>query len=143
MYTPALSHLPVCQRRVLVFLLIPLWLFVAGSARAQGSSPVVDAGQADLAQLARAVPHGGEIRLEHLFLDHFGLVDLDLERFRVFSEGAEVFRGSSRALVPRNVYLRGTVEGFPGSLAVLSFRERGTTIAARECGFIVSTRRDS
>ena len=126
MGTSVLSVLSGYQRRILVVLLLFLGLFVVGTAGAQGSPPVIDAAQADLAQIVRAVPQGGGIRLEQLFLDHFGVVSLDLSRFRVFSEDVEWWRGPSRARLPDNVYLRGAVAGFPGSLAVLSFRERGT-----------------
>ena len=101
-------------------------LLALASAEAQGQLPVVDVGGPELSRVVQTLPHGGRIRLESLFLADFGAVHVDAERFRVFAEDARVWRGSVPGSLPRNVYLRGSVDGFPGSLAVLSVRERGT-----------------
>lgn len=87
---------------------------------------MVDASQPDLASAAQTLPHGGTMHLAGLYLADFGAVQVEVERFRVFAEDAQVWRGRAPGAVPRNVYLRGSVNGFPGSLAILSFRERGT-----------------
>ena len=87
---------------------------------------MVDAGQPDLASVAQTLPHGGSMRLAGLFLAEFGVVQVEAERFRVFAEDAQVWRGAAPGAVPRNAYFRGSVNGFPGSLAIFSFRERGS-----------------
>ncbi len=122
----AISRLLTHHRVVLIFSCVTCGLLALGPAEAQSQPPAVDAGRPDLADTAQALPHGGSMRLAGLFLAEFGVVQVEAERFRVFAEDAQVWRGATPGAVPRNVYLRGSVKGFPGSLAILSFRERGT-----------------
>jgi hypothetical protein len=119
------SAKPATRQRVFLAVLVLLVGVWAGGAVALAQRPVVDAGQPNLAVVARGLPMQGGLRLERLFLEQFGVVDLELERFRVFAEDARVGHGWQWRPPPANAYLRGTVEGFPGSLVVLSFRERG------------------
>ena len=103
-----------------------LSLTAVGSAAAlSGSKAVVDAGHPDLNKVARGVPMHAQLRLENLYLDRLGEVNVELERFRVFASDSQVSGVRPNRRPPRNAYLRGTIEGLPGSLAVLSFRQRG------------------
>jgi hypothetical protein len=99
--------------------------FVLLAASTEAQRPAVDASRPDLSDIARALALDGRLRLENLFLDQLGTVQLELERFRVFAEDARIGGEGRWRPAPANAYLRGAVEGLPGSLAVLSFRERG------------------
>ena len=101
-------------------------LLVTKSALGGNARPVLDTGRSDLAAQVQALTTGEALQLTDLYLDGLGPVALELERFRVFAEDARMLRGNRVNPLPNNVYLRGGVEGFPDSLVVLSFRERGT-----------------
>ena len=119
-----------CRLSLVVILLavvtLSLRMAIPAAAASSGPKPIVDAGQPDLVERARRVPLHTGLRLENLFLDQLGQVNLELERFRVFSSDSRISGLRSDRRPPQNAYLRGTLEGLPGSLAVLSFRERGS-----------------
>jgi hypothetical protein len=118
MLTSMLTRLLLRHRAALFLRVATVGLLTLASTAAQGQLPVVDAGRPELFSVAQTLPHGRSIRLESLFLAEFGAVHLNATRFRVFAEDARVWRGSVPGSLPRNVYLRGSVEGFPGSLGV-------------------------
>jgi hypothetical protein len=95
------------------------------AAAATGTRVVSDSTDPDLATIARGLPDKALLRVEDLFLTELGSVDLELERFRVFADDAEIRSGGAILAPPDNAYFRGTLEGLPGSLVVLSFRQRG------------------
>jgi hypothetical protein len=95
------------------------------AAAATGTRIVSDSTDPDLATIARGLPDKALLRVEDLFLTELGSVDLELERFRVFADDAEIRSGGAILAPPDNAYFRGTLEGLPGSLVVLSFRQRG------------------
>ena len=96
------------------------------AVRAQGTGAQIEVSSDDLSIQVRDLREGESVRLAGLYLEQLGPVTLELERFRVFAEDARIFRGSKPMPSPDNAYLRGAVQGFPGSLAVLGFREAGT-----------------
>ena len=56
----------------------------------------------------------------------YALNNFDQERFlSCFADDAEIRSGGAILAPPDNAYFRGTLEGLPGSLVVLSFRQRG------------------
>ena len=88
------------------------------------------AGASDLADTARAVTPGDSLRVEGLRLDgETTLTGLELKPFDVLAAGARIVAetaGGPRTLAPAvPVYLRGTVDGRPGSIAVISVRASG------------------
>ena len=103
---------------------------VATAGAATAASPTRQWSDPSLAELARAVPIGGELRIEGAVLDPGGPPEaIDLERFRVFSPDARiVVHGPGGAVTlpaPAHAYLRGTVAGRPGSRVVLTALEGG------------------
>jgi len=98
----------------------------AGVAAAASSS----AQARDLAETARAVGHGESLRIEALQLaGEDGLTGMELKRFDVLADGARIVAQTDagpRVLKPAMpVYLRGSVDGRPGSIAVIGVRASG------------------
>jgi hypothetical protein len=116
----------------------------APAARAQAGRAVVDADDPGIGMIARRLGPSGLLRLTGLDLDLLGPRDLELERFSVFSDDAEIrVDGNPSGRVPDNAYFRGVVEGMPGSLVVLSAREKGQIrgyVVAREGYWVLSGR---
>jgi hypothetical protein len=109
-----------------IFLLLSIAaLAVPALTQAAGPGSVVDASRPELASVARQLPPRAGLRLEDLFLTELGSVDLELERFRVFAEDAELQSAGAPREIPDNAYFRGSLAGLPGSLVVLGFHERG------------------
>jgi len=108
-------------------LLLVLMTGLPAAAVAQGGGrTVVGADNPGLGRIARELAPGGLLRLEGLHLERLGPRALELERFSVFSEDAEIrIDGVSSGRVPDNAYYRGAIEGMSGSLVVLSAREQG------------------
>ncbi|MFN2376965.1 MAG: M12 family metallo-peptidase [Candidatus Binatia bacterium] len=97
---------------------------------AASASNVVAAGAADLADRLRSIPRGGAVRIDGASLDGFaGTAGLELRRFDVATgEARFVVQAASgpREVKPDlPVYLRGSVDGLRGSVAVLSVRASG------------------
>lgn len=88
--------------------------------------------RAAIAGAARALPPAGELRVTAVPWAHDGVsrsLGLRLDRFEVFAPGARVVlhteAGERYLPVPANVYLRGEVQGEPGSRVVLSVLASG------------------
>lgn len=116
-------------RQVARWLMISL-LFLEAVTLQEANATSAAAQARDLADTARSVPRGQPLRIEGLKLDgEDSLTGLELKRFDVLAEGARmVAQGNDgphtlQPAVP--VYLRGTVDGRAGSVAVISVRESG------------------
>ena len=78
------------------------------AAAANGKRVVTNSANPNLATIARGLPDKALLRVEDLFLAELGSVDLELERFRVFAEDAEIHsggvdtRGTGQRLLPRH-----------------------------------------
>ena len=103
---------------------VAAFLLISIAGRAQGELSV-RADDPRLSASARAVPHDGTLRLESLFLETRGEMDLELTRFPVFTDDAVILAGEKSIQVPEHAYFRGSVVGLPSSRAVLSFKTSG------------------
>ena len=103
---------------------VAAFLLISIAGRAQGEVSV-RADDPQLSASARAVPHDGTLRLESLFLETRGEMDLELTRFPVFTDDAVILAGEKSIQVPEHAYFRGSVVGLPSSRAVLSFKTSG------------------
>lgn len=121
---PIISSSDRRTSKLLSKLILALIVGTAAGGLQAGERRVVDARAPGLFEHARAVPLGAALRLENLHLDRLGTVALDLRRIRVFSREARIHYGSASSAAPQTIYFRGTVDGFPGSIAVVSFRDR-------------------
>ena len=109
------------------------WAFMVASAiaaTAAAGSPTLQWSDPALVGLARAVPIGGELRIEGAVLEPGGSpAVLELERFQVFAPDARiVVHGGSDTLTlppPAHLYFRGTVAGRGGSRVLLTVLEDG------------------
>lgn len=88
---------------------------------------VTQANDAALANIARGLSKGGQLRIEGLLLaGRQGTNSLELERFDVFASDAQiVIQGKGKVPVPDNAYFRGEIDENSGSLAVFSFHDKG------------------
>jgi len=86
---------------------------------------LVRADDPQLASLARGISEGAGLVIQGLDLQTLGEVELEFERFTVFTEDAVILAGEQQVQVPDNAYFRGAVAGLPGSRAVLSFKASG------------------
>lgn len=112
------------QIRLGVIGLVLLGFLLLG-ATAVHSSVFVQAEDPQLSDLARSISRRGQILVSDLFLETRGLVQLDLERFDVFTEDAVVLAGEKSIQVPDTAYFRGSILGTPGSRAVVGFKRGG------------------
>ncbi len=101
---------------------------LAGTAAA--ASPTVLWSDPGLQSTVRAIPIGGELRIEGAALDPGGPPEaFELERFRVFAPDAHiVVHGGGETLTlppPAHAYLRGTVAGRAGFRVLLTVLEDG------------------
>lgn len=101
-----------------------LGLLLLGST-ATHSSVSISATDPQLADVARSVSNRGRLRVSDLHLETRGLVQLDLERFDVFSDDALILAGDQPVEVPDTAYYRGSIVGTPGSRAVIGFKSGG------------------
>ncbi len=119
-----------------------LWLALTGGPLGAATVRLDDPG---LDLLARQVEVGGVLRIEEVTLfDAQSPSVLELERFRVFTPGAQIVVRSERGSVviepAGRAFFRGTVDGDPGSFALLSVSEIGGLrgwIAARRQRFVI------
>ncbi|MGB6849446.1 MAG: M12 family metallo-peptidase [Thermoanaerobaculia bacterium] len=126
MFTRSKPTPPLAAAVAATLLLLGVTAFAAPEvAAAAYGKRVTDAANPNLAAIAQGLPDKASLRVEDLFLTGLGSVDLELERFRVFAEDAEIHSGGVVLAAPDNAYYRGTLEGLPGSMVVLSFRQRG------------------
>ena len=107
-----------------------LMLATAIAATAAAASPTLQWSDPALMGLARAVPIGGEVRIDGAVLEPSGPPEaFELERFRVFAPDARiVVHGAGEALTlppPAHAYFRGTVSGRAGSRVLLTLLEDG------------------
>ena len=116
---------PLAAAVAATLLLLGVTAFAAPevAAAANGKRVVTNSANPNLAAIAQGLPDKALFRVEDLFLTGLGSVDLELERFRVFAEDAEIHSGGVVLAAPENAYYRGTLEGLPGSMVVLSFRQ--------------------
>jgi len=116
--------------RVRVAVLFSLAAFCPARV-AQASDPVVASARAtELAQAARSLARGASMRIEGTSLDGIaGASGLDLVRFEPVADNARfVLQTADGPRVTKPdipVYLRGSVDGLRGSVAVLSVRASG------------------
>lgn len=123
--------------RLALLLTLALLSFSRPVSAAESARPAVAANAAvssarasDLAEAARSVSHGASMRIEGTPLDGFAdAAGLDLVRFEPVAAGARFVLqtdGGPRTVKPElPVYLRGSVDGMRGSVAVLSVRFSG------------------
>jgi len=108
--------------------LMAVALFCGVSPGGAVAEDAVDAASGELPALARAVPQGGRLRTGGVDLGG-GAETLTLERFDVFAADAVItVRGDGYEVqrrAPGNAYFRGSVEGDPTSVAVVTVPERG------------------
>lgn len=85
------------------------------------------ASQSNLSEVAQGIPTGGALRIFDLGLDQFGIVNLELERFTVFTSDAKILidGDDTPASPPKNAYFRGRVTGLPNAIVVLTVLEQG------------------
>ena len=112
------------QIRLGVIGLAVLGLLLLGATAAH-SSVTANAEDPQLSDVARSVSCRGRLRVSDLFLETRGLVQLDLERFDVFTDDAFVLAGDKPVQIPDSAYYRGSIVGSPGSRAVLGFKRGG------------------
>lgn len=110
------------------------WVFLSGavvSAVGAQDHKVVSAHSADLPEVARSLPLGGELRVEGIVLEEgAGSTALILRRFRVFTPEAKIVvhgSGGTETLmaVPDNARFQGWMESEPNSVVLLTVREGG------------------
>lgn len=104
-----------------VFLAITVLPFSADAA-----PTFISATRPDLPEVARGVPMGGAMGVFDLELDKIGSTSLELERFTVFEDGAQlIVDNNSSVAPPTDAYFRGRVKELPDSIAVLAIPEQG------------------
>jgi hypothetical protein len=116
------------ERRARLWCALGLAAGLTGTATA--ASPVVQWLDPELLVTARAIPIGGELRIDGAVLEPGGSPEaFELERFRVFAPDARiVVHGGSETLTlppPAHAYLRGTVAGRAGFRVLLTVLEDG------------------
>ncbi len=93
---------------------------------ALASAVVVAADAPELAVTARQVAVGGSLRIEQAAVDGFAdRQTLNLSRFQVFADGAQVVIDGVPQAAPLNAYFRGTMAGFPDARVLLTVPEQG------------------
>jgi len=95
------------------------------------AAPPVHVAASDVAfeRSARGVGQGGKLTIEGYLLEGDGATStLELERFEVWRPDAVVLVDGKRVAVPRALYFRGSVAGYPGSSVLLSVRENGAAM---------------
>lgn len=118
----------VVRNRVLCCILLGTAMVSAVGAR---DLEVVSAMAADLPEIARSLPVGGELRIEGLVLgEGAASTALNLKRFRVFTPEAKIVvhgSGGSETLmaVPDSARFHGWMESEPNSVVLLTVREGG------------------
>ena len=111
-------------RRILGFILVTGGLTLPLSVSA--APTFVNADQPDLPDVARGIPQGGALRIRDFDLDQFGYTELELERFAVFAQDAEISVNEDRTIAPpANAYFRGHAAGLPDSIVVLTVPQHG------------------
>lgn len=77
----------------------------------------------------KSVSLGEQIQVTDVDLDHLGTVTLNLKRFKVFADNAEVLihgdQGAQRQAMPNNVYFSGDIKGLKNSHVFIGFLENG------------------
>ena len=111
------------SRLVVIGLVLLSWLFLGVTAA--HSSIEVGAEDPGLTDIARQISRGGRLRVSGLYLETRGTVQLDLDRFEVFTQDARILAGDRPLAIPDTAYYRGTVVGSPGSRAVVGFKSGG------------------
>lgn len=116
----------------LVSAALPLVFTAPAAAAPAAAVPTVAFEASSLEAAARALPAEGRLRISAVPLSIEGkdrLADLALQRFEVFSPKARVVlhtdAGEVQLPIPRNIYLRGKIEGDPRSRVTLSVLESG------------------
>ncbi|MGB6854252.1 MAG: hypothetical protein WBG49_16850, partial [Thermoanaerobaculia bacterium] len=94
MFTRSKPTPPLAAAVAATLLLLGVTAFAAPEvAAAAYGKRVTDAANPNLAAIAQGLPDKASLRVEDLFLTGLGSVDLELERFRVFAEDAEIHSG--------------------------------------------------
>lgn len=130
----ALGKSPLSAPFLLPLLLVSLAVSAAAAPAAPSAAPAFTVAfeAASLQAAARALPADGRLRIAAVPLSIEGkdrLADLSLQRFEVFSPQASVVlhtdSGDVQLPIPRNIYLRGKIEGDPRSRVTISVLESG------------------
>jgi hypothetical protein len=125
-------------RRTLALAVFAALLAPSASAAAE---LVTSAAAPDLPEAARSLPRGASMRLEGAALEGRSIAGLDLVRFEPVADGArfvvQTASGPRLARPALPTYFRGSVDGMPGAVAVVSVHASG------EVRGIVSNREDT
>ncbi len=87
----------------------------------------VQAAQLSLSEVVQRLPIGGTLRASGIAIEGLVTDTLDLSRFSVFSDDAQILIDDAYSLpAPATAYFRGAIAGDPESIAVLAIPETGS-----------------
>ena len=113
---------PHCRLGIIGLVLLGLLLLGASAAHSTVTARADDPG---FSEVARQVEVGRRLRVSGLLLETRGEVELDLDRFEVFTADTLILAGDKPVEIPDTAYFRGSIVGSPETRVVLGFRSEG------------------